>query len=340
MNTPPDADTEELTRFLHRFADLMSTGTNADNLLYLNTEAQGYPPYFPPPSRQRSLRVLRAAVARRPGSAAAWLALAAGPAQSTRIGSEPEGRSRSSSSYCCQNSGKSRRSVDTSRCGALSRRIRNRLGKVSRPSAEESGVQTSGTEPFMRVVVEEDLCEGHGLCVDIAPEVFRERNFLHTGDTTATGQTISQDLDLAGLQRRALTHACYFEKRARFRNLNKTANIKKGIGFATFFHGAGFTGSGERYLQSIANLRATQDGRVEILCSMTEMGQGTNTVLTQVAAETLRIPYEWVTILRPDTSRVPNSGPTVASRTTMIIGRLVENASKHFLTDWNMSLKR
>ena len=92
--------------------------------------------------------------------------------------------------------------------------------------------------------------------------------------------------------------------------------------------GAGFTGSGERYLQSVANLRATPDGRVEILCSMTEMGQGTNTVLTQVAAETLHIPYEWVTIQRPDTSLVPNSGPTVASRTTMIIGKLVENASK------------
>jgi CO/xanthine dehydrogenase Mo-binding subunit len=47
-----------------------------------------------------------------------------------------------------------------------------------------------------------------------------------------------------------------------------------------------------------------------------------------VVAETLNIPYEWVSILRPDTARVPNSGPTVASRTTMIIGKLVENASK------------
>lgn len=164
--------------------------------------------------------------------------------------------------------------------------------------------------------------------LNMAPETFRERNFLHTGDTTSTGQTIQQELDLPGLQKRALTHAEYFGKKAQFKEANKTSTVKRGIGFATFFHGAGFTGSGERYLQSVANLRATPDGRVEILCSMTEMGQGTNTVLTQVAAETLNIPYEWVSILRPDTARVPNSGPTVASRTTMIIGKLVENASR------------
>ena len=69
---------------------------------------------------------------------------------------------------------------------------------------------------------------------------------------------------------------------------------------------------------------------------MTEMGQGTNTVLTQVAAETSAIPYEWITILRPDTALVPNSGPTVASRTTMIIGKLVENASKELREKLNL----
>jgi len=163
--------------------------------------------------------------------------------------------------------------------------------------------------------------------LNLAPEEFRERNFLRTGDTTATGQTIRQPLNLAALQKRALTHAGYLEKKAKFQIENRTAPVKKGIGFATFFHGAGFTGSGERYLQSVVTLHATPEGRVEILSSMTEMGQGTNTVLTQVAAETLRIPYEWVSIPRPDTSRVPNSGPTVASRTSMIIGKLVETAS-------------
>ncbi len=159
------------------------------------------------------------------------------------------------------------------------------------------------------------------------PGEFRQRNFLHSGDTTATGQTIRQPLDLPALQKRALIHAGYGDKKARFRAENQTALIKKGIGFATFFHGAGFTGSGERHLQSVVTLSVDSKGQLEILSSMTEMGQGTNTVLTQVAAETLRIPYEWVSIPRPDTSRAPNSGPTVASRTSMIIGKLIENAS-------------
>ena len=56
-----------------------------------------------------------------------------------------------------------------------------------------------------------------------APDVFRERNFLRTGDTTATGQTVTQPLHLAALQKRALNHACYFYKKAKFREANKTA---------------------------------------------------------------------------------------------------------------------
>ena len=92
-------------------------------------------------------------------------------------------------------------------------------------------------------------------------------------------------------------------------------------------HGAGFTGSGERYLESVATLEATAEGRVRILVSSTEIGQGTNTILSQIAAETLGISYDDIEIVRPDTSQVPNSGPTVASRTCMVVGKLVESAA-------------
>src|SRR5260370_35178321 len=92
-------------------------------------------------------------------------------------------------------------------------------------------------------------------------------------------------------------------------------------------HGAGFTGSGERYLQSIAGVEATAEGRVRILVSSTELGQGTNTILAQIAAEALGINYNCVDLAQPDTSEVPNSGPTVASRTCMVVGKLVESAA-------------
>jgi CO/xanthine dehydrogenase Mo-binding subunit len=96
-------------------------------------------------------------------------------------------------------------------------------------------------------------------------------------------------------------------------------------------HGTGFTGSGERRLNSLVHLDVTADGRPNILVSSTEFGQGTNTILSQVAAETLQLPYEEILVQQPDTSIVPNSGPTVASRTAMIVGKLVERASLQLL---------
>ncbi len=162
--------------------------------------------------------------------------------------------------------------------------------------------------------------------INLSPEEFRRRNLLQTGDTTATGQLVKDAIDLPALQHRALTIADYNAKRERFARTNHGSKIKRGIGFATFMHGSGFTGSGERYLQSVVELEAGADGRVKVLTSMTEMGQGTTTILSQIAAEATGIPISCIDIVRPDTARVPNSGPTVASRTAMVVGRLVQRA--------------
>jgi len=119
----------------------------------------------------------------------------------------------------------------------------------------------------------------------------------------------------------------YQSKRERFARENEQSRIKRGIGFATFMHGAGFTGSGERYLQSIVGLEAKSGGGIRILTSSTEIGQGTNTILCQIAAEALGISYDRIEVAKPDTGAVPNSGPTVASRTCMVVGKLVESAA-------------
>jgi len=102
--------------------------------------------------------------------------------------------------------------------------------------------------------------------------------------------------------------------------------LLKGIGFASFMHGAGFTGSGEVYLKSVVGAEATAEGHVKILAASTEIGQGTNTIFAQIAAEALGIDYDLIEVVQPDTANVPNSGPTVASRTCMIVGKLVESA--------------
>ncbi len=167
--------------------------------------------------------------------------------------------------------------------------------------------------------------------VGITPEELRRRNFLTTGDRTATGQLLSDPVDMQALLTRALKESNYHAKRAQFEKENPTSTIKRGIGFATFFHGAGFTGSGERRLASEVAIDITPEGRPRLLVSSTEFGQGTNTILCQVAAQTLALPYEEVLIAQPDTHLVPNSGPTVASRTAMIVGKLVERAATQLL---------
>ncbi|HKS09223.1 MAG TPA: xanthine dehydrogenase family protein molybdopterin-binding subunit [Pyrinomonadaceae bacterium] len=161
--------------------------------------------------------------------------------------------------------------------------------------------------------------------VGLSPEEFRRRNFIHEGETTATSQMIRERVDMNGLLDRALQLSDYHAKRERFKHQNGNGK-KRGIGFATFMHGAGFTGSGEVYLQSVVSAEATAEGKVRVLAASTEIGQGTNTIFSQIAAEALGLDFDSIEIVQPDTGLVPNSGPTVASRTSMVVGKLVESA--------------
>jgi CO/xanthine dehydrogenase Mo-binding subunit len=170
----------------------------------------------------------------------------------------------------------------------------------------------------------------------LTPDEFRRRNFVKEGQTTATSQLIREKVDLDQLLNRAFELSGYHEKTERFARENQEqeagaggrnkSSIKKGIGFASFMHGAGFTGSGEVYLASVVGAEATAEGRVRILAASTEIGQGTNTVFSQIAAEALGVDESLIEVAQPDTKDVPNSGPTVASRTCMVVGKLVESA--------------
>lgn len=163
--------------------------------------------------------------------------------------------------------------------------------------------------------------------IGMDPVELRRRNFLHDGDMTATEQVMREPVILDTLLDRALKESDFYARRKRFAQENESGTVKRGIGMAAFYHGAGFTGSGERYLNSLAGVEVTPKGEVRVLVSSTEFGQGTNTVLTQIAAEVLDVDYADVTMAPPDTHIVPNSGPTVASRTAMVVGKLIERAS-------------
>jgi CO/xanthine dehydrogenase Mo-binding subunit len=161
----------------------------------------------------------------------------------------------------------------------------------------------------------------------LQPDELRRRNFIRQGGTLAVSQVVREEVDLPALLDQAFAMTGYHEKRRRYAQENDGRRVKRGVGFASFMHGAGFTGSGEEYLASIVGVDASADGRVRVRVASTEIGQGTNTILAQIAAEALRLDYDAVELAQPDTANVPNSGPTVASRTTMVVGKLVEQAA-------------
>ena len=148
----------------------------------------------------------------------------------------------------------------------------------------------------------------------------RELNALRPGDSTATGQVLRDDASAHQVLAEAVRRTDYRRKRVEF------AGTDRAIGLALFFHGAGFTGAGEQRLQSKARLDLTPTG-ARILVASTEIGQGTKTMHAQIVADALGVPYETIEVPMPDTDISADSGPTVASRTCMIVGKILERCA-------------
>ncbi|MFN2399993.1 MAG: xanthine dehydrogenase family protein molybdopterin-binding subunit [Gemmatimonadaceae bacterium] len=153
------------------------------------------------------------------------------------------------------------------------------------------------------------------------PVTLRERNALRPGDLSATGQAMTEDCSAIGVLRDAVRRSGFRRKRRKY------AGTNRGIGLSLFFHGSGFTGSGEVYLASKAAVELTERG-ARILVASTEIGQGTRTMHAQIVADSLGISFEDVEIAQPDTAAVPDSGPTVASRTCMVVGRILQRCAE------------
>ena len=180
--------------------------------------------------------------------------------------------------------------------------------------------------------------------LSLTPLEMRLRNVYREGDVTPTGQVLRESVAGEEVLRLAAA-AAEFEtlrertKRARAERAGSTTvpagalrtgpeRTAAGIGLALAWHGAGFTGSGEVHLASVASVELTAEGRVVVLIASTEMGQGTNTIFPMMVAEALGITADEVEMAPVDTALVPNSGPTVASRTAMVVGGLCIGAAR------------
>lgn len=153
------------------------------------------------------------------------------------------------------------------------------------------------------------------------PIRLREINALRPGDTTATGQRLGHDASALPVLREAVKRSSFREKRRKWRGTNR------GIGASLFFHGSGFTGGGEVKLASKASLDLTPKG-ARIRVASTEIGQGTRTMHAQIVADALGVLFAAIEVHDVDTAFVPDSGPTVASRTCMIVGKLLERCAR------------
>lgn len=157
----------------------------------------------------------------------------------------------------------------------------------------------------------------------MSPFAFRERNMLKDGDRTATSQLLEGSVGSEDVLQAVKEIA---EANPLPPN-DPTSPIRHGRGVAFYFHGAGFTGSGEARLAGRATVALAEDGHFEVRSSSTDIGQGVQTMFTQLAATALGVDPDAIRVPTPATDRVPDSGPTVASRTCMVVGRVVSQAS-------------
>ena len=168
----------------------------------------------------------------------------------------------------------------------------------------------------------------------INPLEFKEAHLVKQGDLTSTSGKYHYPVPLKSMIDE-VDAACDFRKKYEEYKKPQTGRYRRGIGITMHFHGAGFTGSAERdSIKAVAKLHKLPDGTVVALGSNTDMGQGLRTTLSKIVAHELNIPIEKVNYNYPDTDLVPDSGPTVASRSLMTVGELLRRAAIKLREQW------
>lgn len=167
--------------------------------------------------------------------------------------------------------------------------------------------------------------------LQVDPVVLRFQYLAKEGNATSTNGLYRDPIIMNDMVEKAMEMSDYH---AKVKEYSKT-NSNKGIGMSWFLHGCGFTGSGEsKHIKAVVKLRKDKEDNVHVLIAAVDMGQGIKTTMSKIVANILQIPISKVIYNNPDTDLVPDSGPTVASRTIMIVGGLVARAAKKLKEQW------
>jgi CO/xanthine dehydrogenase Mo-binding subunit len=163
----------------------------------------------------------------------------------------------------------------------------------------------------------------------IDPLEMRMRNAFEQGSTTATGQCLdSHVVSIREVLQKAAAQTDWKNKRRKLEKLNRdrTDGRRSGIGIACSYRGVSLGAEGMDAVGAIVSVQS--DGSVIVTIGLTDMGQGIQSVTALIAAEVLGISPERVQCFNVNTGRVPDSGPTVASRSTTMGGQAVKKAAE------------
>ncbi|MBT1157974.1 molybdopterin-dependent oxidoreductase [Aminobacter anthyllidis] len=153
---------------------------------------------------------------------------------------------------------------------------------------------------------------------------FRLKNALRNGSETVTGQRLEAGVGigeclevLASRWTRALSEADAFNA--------TNSTTKRGVGIASCWYGCGNTSLPN---PSTIKLGISPDGKVVLHQGAVDIGQGSNTVIAQIAADALGLPLGDFVLKGADTSITPDAGKTSASRQTYVSGKAAEKAAR------------
>ena len=148
---------------------------------------------------------------------------------------------------------------------------------------------------------------------------FRLLNALRPGLDTATGQVLTHSVGI--VQCLEKIKPIYQRWKSQ---IDTNGDSLEGVGVGAMFYGIGNTGMAN---PSTAQLEWTPEGRIVLYTGAAEIGQGSDTVLRQLAARRLQVPVDRIELVRADTDRTTDAGASSASRQTYISGNAVVNAA-------------
>ncbi len=173
--------------------------------------------------------------------------------------------------------------------------------------------------------------------LNIDPLELRLKYLVKQGDVTTNSGKFHDPIVMPELIDKAMEMSDYKRKIKEY----SKPGCNKGIGMSFFLHGCGFTGSGESdIIKGKVKLIKDENDIVHVYASSVDMGQGNKTTLKRIVAKNLDIPNEQVVFDNPDTAIIPDSGPTAASRTIIIVGFLMEKAAKNLKKIWKSGVRQ